>query len=178
MAGQTMSEEGIGTPVSDAAYLRIQRLLYREAAFLDDREFRAWLGLLTDDIRYRVTAQVIRDTASAGVDYAIIDEDAVALRSRVDQISNPRLTRAENPPSLTRRFVSNVRASHGDRPSEFVVKSNLLVYRNRANVPEGGFYVGERSDILRRMGSELQVASRHVRLDQAVLYGGPVSILF
>jgi 3-phenylpropionate/cinnamic acid dioxygenase small subunit len=173
-----MSDERTGTPVGDTAYLEIQRLLYREAAFLDDREFREWLGLLTDDIRYRVTAQVVRDAASAIVDYAIIDEDAVALRSRVDQISNPKLTRAENPPSLTRRFVGNVQASHGDRPGEFVVKSNLLVYRNRANVPEGGFYAGERRDVLRRTGSELHIASRHVRLDQAVLYGGPVSILF
>src|SRR4051812_32459306 len=98
--------------VDDALYVAIQRFLYREAALLDRRDYAGWLGLLTDDIQYRVDAQVARDAGVAPVEYAIVDENLVGLKSRIDQISNPRLTRAENPPSLTRRIVSNIEAQH------------------------------------------------------------------
>ena len=173
-----MSERAPGEPVGDGDYIAIQRFLYREAALLDRRAFGEWLGLVTEDIVYRVTAQVVREAAAGNQDYAIIDEDAASLRMRVEQIGNPRLTRAENPATLARHFVSNVEARHGSRAGEFEVEANLLVYRNRAGVPEGGFYAGARSDVLRRIGGELRLARRLVRLDHAVIYGGPVSILF
>lgn len=173
-----MNENSAGSPVGDSDYIGIQRFLYREAALLDRREYGEWLRLLTDDITYRVTAQVIREAAAGNRDYAIIDEDAAGLKSRVEQIGTPRLTRAENPSTLTRRFVSNIRVGYADRRDEFVVEANLLVYRNRPGVAEGGFYVGERSDLLRRIAGELRLARRLVHLDQSIIYGGPVSILF
>lgn len=173
-----MSEHAAGAPVGDGDYIAITRFLTREAALLDRRAYGEWLGLLTEDIVYRVTAQVVRETAVGNQDYAIIDEDATSLRMRVEQIANPRLTRAENPATLTRHFVSNIEARHGSRPGEFEVEANLLVYRNRAGVPEGALYAGARSDLLRRTDGSLRLARRLVRLDHSIIYGGPVSILF
>ena len=173
-----MTDDWTKDAVSHERFIEIQRFLNLEAALLDRREFRPWLALFTEDLSYRVTAQITRDGAAGNIEYAIIDEDAAGLRARVEQISNPRLTRAENPPSLTRRFVSNLRAAHGESPDEFLVEANLLVYRSKAALPEGAFYVGERLDRLRQLGTELRLARRHVRLDHATLYGGAVSILF
>ena len=102
--------------VDGGTYIEIQRFLFREAALLDRREYGAWLALTTEDIQYRVTAAVSRDAAAKAVDYAIVDENLVGLKSRIDQISNPRLTRAENPPSMTRRVVSNIEAYHSEYP--------------------------------------------------------------
>jgi hypothetical protein len=59
-----------------------------------------------------------------------------------------------------------------------LVEANLLVYRNRPNVPDGGLYAGERHDVLRRVDGELRLARRLVRLDQTILFGGPLSTLF
>ena len=59
---------------------------------LDRRDYGAWLALMTEDIHYRVTAAVSRDAGAKPVDYAIIDENLIGLKSRIDQISNPRLT--------------------------------------------------------------------------------------
>ena len=98
--------------VDSGLYVEIQRFLYREAALLDRREYGAWLSLITEDIHYRVTARCRPRRGGAAVEYAIIDEKLTGLKSRIDQISNPRLTRAENPPSLTRRVVSNIEAYH------------------------------------------------------------------
>jgi hypothetical protein len=88
--------------VDGTLYIEIQRFLFREAALLDRREYDAWLALTTEDIQYCVTAAVSRDAGANAVDYSIIDENLVGLKSRIDQISNPKLTRAENPPSMTR----------------------------------------------------------------------------
>ena len=97
-----------------ALYIEIQRFLFLERpACSIDATTRAWLALTTEDIHYRVTAAVARDAGVKAVDYAIIDENLVGLKSRIEQISKSALTRAENPPSLTRRVVSNIEAYHG-----------------------------------------------------------------
>lgn len=163
--------------VDDTLYIAIQRFLFREAALLDRRDYAGWLALLTDDIQYRVVAQVSRDAGATAVDYAIVDENLVALKSRIDQISNPRLTRAENPPSLTRRVVSNIEAQNADDGDGFAVTSYLLAYRSRPSMPEGGFYIAERHDVLHRAGADWRLARRLVRLDQYVLFDGSLSTL-
>src|SRR4051812_36263954 len=116
--------------VDNGLFIDIQRFLFREAALLDRRDYAAWLSLATEDVQYRVMAAVAREAGTAPVRYAIIDENLTGLKSRIDQISNPRLTRAENPPSLTRRFVSNIDACHSEKPDEFSVMSYLLAYRS------------------------------------------------
>lgn len=163
--------------VDGALYVEIQRFLFREAALLDRKDYAGWFALLTDDIHYRVMAQVSRDAAASPVDYAIVDENLVGLKSRIDQISNPRLTRAENPPSLTRRVVSNVEAQLGETENDLSVMSYLLAFRNRPSAPEGGFYVAERRDVLRKVGTEWRLARRLVRLDQFVLFDGSLSTI-
>jgi phthalate 3,4-dioxygenase subunit beta len=161
--------------VDDGLFIEIQRFLYREAALLDRRQYQTWLSLLTDDVHYRVTAAVARDAGASALDYAIIDEQMTGLKSRIDQISNPRLTRAENPPSMMRRVVSNIEAHHADRPSEFSVESYLLAYRSRPGAPEGGFYVAVRHDTLRRSNTDWRLARRTVHLDHLMLFDGALS---
>jgi PAH dioxygenase small subunit len=173
----TMREHRPGAPVGNDAYVDIQRFLYREADLLDARAYKDWLALLTDDIQYRITARVIREAAASSQDYDVVDEDAAGLKRRVEQIGNPKLTHAENPPSFTRRFVSNLQAVAGDGEDAFLATSNVMLYRQRLESPEGGLYVGRREDLLRRVGSELRLARRHVRLDHAA-FPGSVTTLF
>lgn len=164
--------------VSNETYVQVQRFMFHEAALLDRREYKAWLSLLCDDMHYVVTAQLVRDGAAGPVEYAIIDENLVSLTARVEQISSPRLTHAENPPTFVRRFVSNIEVSLTDRPDQIVVDTNLLVYRNRETVPNGGLYVGQRRDVIRRRNGTIQLARRHFRLDQFMIFDGAVSPIF
>ena len=172
-----MDAERGSAPASDAAFLEVQRFLHREAALLDRRDYMAWLDLLTEDVNYAVTARLSRPAESGPVDYAIVDEDAETLRLRVLQIGDPRLTRAENPPTLTRRFVSNLEVENADPPNDYAAHSNLLVYRQRGTAPDGDFYAGRRRDLLRRDGGSLRIADRLVRLDHNVLFDGSLSIV-
>lgn len=172
-----MSNRVVGTEVSDAEYVEIQRFLHREATLLDRRDFTAWLALLTEDVAYRVFARVARDAGDAAEHYAIIDEDEGSLALRVRQLADPRLTRAENPPSFTRRFITNLEAARAAPPDDYAVTANLLVHRGRARPDEGGLYVGERRDVLRRTRGAMLIARRDVYLDQTVIRDGSVSTL-
>jgi PAH dioxygenase small subunit len=101
----------------------------------------------------------------------------VSIEGAGKQILNSKLTHAENPPTLTRRFVSNVLASTGASVGEYVATSNLLVYRTRPDMPDGALYAGERTDVLRLDDGAWRIARREVRLDQALMHGS-MSTLF
>ena len=172
-----MNSAAPGTAVSDTEYVEIQRFMHHEAALLDRREFMVWLELLTDGIVYRVSAQITRQGESGPEHYFIIDEDTDSLTLRIRQLADPRLTRAENPPSLTRRFVSNLEAAHAAPPDTYTVVTNILVHRARARIKETGTYIGERRDVLRRLNGQLLIAERHVLLDHTILHDGSMSTL-
>jgi 3-phenylpropionate/cinnamic acid dioxygenase small subunit len=145
----------------------VSEFLYDEAALLDARRYQEWLALLTEDVRYRVSASAVRELDAEPQTFSILDETAATLRRRILQIGNPRLTYAENPPSFTRRFVSNVRAREdGDG---FAVTSYLLLYRKGAAMSEAALYAGVRADRLRRTEAGLRLAARDVVLDTNVV---------
>lgn len=162
--------------VEPSQHFEIEQFLYREASLLDCRMFARWVGLLSPDVRYRVGGRVIREASADSQDFLIIDEGTDALLRRIDQISNPKLTYAENPPTFTRRFVSNVQAWElGD--TSFNVTSNFILYRHRLETPKGDFYVGERHDVLQKVDGTLRIRERFARVDQAI-FSGSVSVIF
>jgi len=172
-----MTASSPGSVVGDAEYLEIQRFLYHEAALLDNRDYAGWLALLTDDIVYRVTTQLVRPADEAIQRFTIIDEAADSLTMRIQQLADPKLTHAENPATLTRRFLSNFHITHGASPDNYEAVANLLVYRNRPTETAGGFLVGIRRDGLRRIDGALKIANRCVDLDETILRDGTLSIL-
>lgn len=166
-----------GGEAGDDIFVSVQRFLGRESEYLDRRAYQEWFKLWTGDLRYQVMAQLNQDAGSGVKDFAIIDDDAEGLKARLDQIATPKLTHAENPPSLVRRFFSGLEVRLGSGPEEYVATANVLVYRTRPEIPQGGFYVGTRRDVLRRVNGEWRLVRRSIRLDQTVMYGG-VSTIF
>ena len=84
---------------------------------------------------------------------------------------------AEDPPSRTRRLVTNVLVEETDKPQEYSVRSYLLVTRSRFNFDEYDLISAERRDILRADGEGFKLAKREILLDQAVL-GTPNLAIF
>ncbi len=172
----------------------IEQFLYREARLLDDRQFHQWLDLFTDDIRYWIPlrsnrypaiskAISIRDGSryeeedlSKENELAIMDETKDSLERRIARLDTG-MAWAEDPPSRTRHFISNIEVHPGEQASELKVYSNFIMYRNRAE-KEQDFYVGSREDILRRVEGGWKIAYRKVILDQNVLLAKNVSNFF
>lgn len=162
-------------------HFEVQRFLVAEAALLDEHQYAAWLALLTDDVSYRMPAQVttMRGQHSSRQRMDHFAEDHYSLGKRVERlIGNHAWT--EDPPSRTRRFVTNVcvveetdRTGHDGAASagrgEIEVRSYLLLFRSRLDVRPPEWVSAERRDVLRRVEGTLRLARRTVTVDEAVL---------
>ena len=166
--------------VTDREYRQLVEFLYHEAQLLDHRNLSAWLELLTDDIQYRVAAPTVHtlEEADTEPEAVFMDEDKSSLRTRVLQLTTPEYTVAENPPSLTRRFVTNILALREDTPHHFAVRSHLLLYRSRGGHEPPYFFSAERRDVMRRVDDHIRLAQRHVRLDEVVFGTRNMSVFF
>jgi 3-phenylpropionate/cinnamic acid dioxygenase small subunit len=169
------SQKAEGTPVSLEERHAVEQFLYREARLLDDRLYMEWLGLLTDDCTYvvptRENVQAVRgrppvtiDQELAGIAY--FEDDKLTLTAKVLRLGTGTAW-GENPPSRTRRLVSNVEVARSEAPGELLVYSNLLLYRSR-RVDETSHFVGQRRDVVRQTDKELLLAKRVVILDMNI----------
>ena len=172
-----MGDKRDAQSVNTETFVELQRFLSEEAVLLDNLEYEEWFAFLTRDITYRISTRLIRDREDGAQNFEIVDEDYEHLKLRVAQLANPKLTRAENPASLYRRFISNVRAFHGDDRDTFLVHTYLLVYKNRISNTQVALYSAERRDVLKREASRLKIKKRHVFLDQSVLVDGTLSTI-
>jgi biphenyl 2,3-dioxygenase beta subunit len=159
----------------------VEEFLYREAALLDARRLDEWLSLLTEDIHYwmpirrTTTAREVAAEFTRPGDMAFFDDDKAMLTLRVQRLSVGRAW-AEDPPSRTRRLVTNVRILdvEGD---EITTTANFQLYRTRLDSEED-CWVGRREDVLRRVDGKLMLARRHLFLEQTVILAQNMSSLF
>ncbi|HUC12194.1 MAG TPA: 3-phenylpropionate/cinnamic acid dioxygenase subunit beta [Stellaceae bacterium] len=181
-----MTEEGL--------IREVEQFLYREARMLDERRFYDWLELLTDDIRYRMTtrgnryqrvskaiaildpSRYVEEDLAGEDEFAILDEDKASLAGRVARLDTG-MAWAEDPPSRTRHFVTNIEVAPAMSAGEIAVCCNFLVYKNRSEA-EQDFYVGSRRDLLRRVDGSWRIARRCLVLDQNVMLAKNISTFF
>jgi 3-phenylpropionate/cinnamic acid dioxygenase small subunit len=159
-----------------ALWFEVQSFLIHEAMLLDDGRLHDWLEMLAPEVRYRIPIRVTRER-SAGRGFSRIghhmDEDRGMLQTRVER-QDTEYAWAEDPPSRTRRYVTNVRVTvDGHRIS---ARSNLLVHRGRHGDTEDQLIAAERHDTLVREDG-LRLAERTVYLDHTVL-GTPNLAIF
>ena len=118
----------------------------------------------------QMAASVVRTTQH-------YDDDWRSVMGRIMRLTGTKSAWAEDPPSRTRRLVTNIWVEQGDQPNEFLVRSNLLVTRSRFNFDELDLISGERRDVLRLADERFKLARREILLDQAVL-GTPNLAIF
>lgn len=179
-----MSEDmqaGHRVPIGSPLYNRVLEFLYTEALLLDEIRLKEWGATLAQDLRYtaplRETRPLSQQAASVIRSTQHFDDDWRSIMGRIVRLTGTKSAWAEDPPSRTRRFVSNVLVWQGDKPDELQVRSNLLVTRSRFNFDELDLISGERRDVLRLDGESFKLAQREIVLDQAVL-GTPNLAIF
>lgn len=150
--------------------LECETFLYHEAELLDDGRLREWLGLLAEDIDYRVPRRVTRERGAEGSDFSrdsyLYREDYGTLSTRVKRLEKE-YAWAENPPTRTRRLVSNVRVTEGGE-DQCELRNNLLLFRNERDRQGHDLIACEREDTLRRTSDGFELSERTVYLDQTV----------
>jgi len=157
-------------PYADPAHLAAHQFLVEEEALLDAADYAGWLGLLTDDIRYLMPVRV---TTARGAgfdslpDMAHFDEDMYALRKRVQRLATEHAW-AEDPPSRTRHFVTNVRTFRNGTGT-LRVESAVLMFRSRGDTRAADLLSAGRTDLLLETSAGLRLARREITVDESVL---------
>ncbi|MEN2740596.1 3-phenylpropionate/cinnamic acid dioxygenase subunit beta [Microbacterium sp. X-17] len=150
--------------------LLISDLLVQEAEYLDDRRFEDWLALFTEDVRYTAPIRVARKSPAPDIidEIGHFDDTYQSLDLRVRRLRTD-VAWAEDPPSHTRRLITNIRIRLTDVPDELDVRSNLLLFRSRGDRGQYDLIVGERQDRFRKVGDEWKISRRRAILDQSSL---------
>jgi 3-phenylpropionate/cinnamic acid dioxygenase small subunit len=182
-----LSSETASTPKSDrvpvgsALHSQIVEFLYEEAALLDQLRLQEWAARLAPDLIYtaplRETRQMDQQSASLVRSVQHFHDDWRSVMGRIVRLTGTKSAWAEDPPSRTRRLVTNVLVAKTTKSDEFSVTSYLLVTRSRFNSPEYDLISAERRDLLRQDGDSFKLARREIIVDQAVL-GTPNLAIF
>jgi 3-phenylpropionate/cinnamic acid dioxygenase small subunit len=145
--------------------------LYYEAELLDEGRFDEWLDLLSDDVVYEAPVRVTRELGQGdgrSFDMQHFMDDRHTLELRVKRLKTEHAW-AEDPPSRTRRFISNVRVKSSESQDEVEVRSYLLLYRNRGDKSDADLISAERQDVWRRSADGWKLGKRLILIDQGIL---------
>lgn len=157
--------------VGQPAHNDVTDWLYEEAHFLEQGEFEEWLLLLDDDIRYGAPVRRTR-LRHEGSEFDPVmkhfEDTLDTLKQRVRRLRT-RYAFAEDPPSRTRRLVTNIRVHETASAGELAVSSSLLVLRNRLDDPNSHLISALREDVLVPHPDGLKLRRRTILLDSATL---------
>lgn len=167
--------------VNHDLWLEINDFVIYEARLLDERKFHDWLDLLSDDLFYfmprkknRQRKDLAREITELG-DLAMFEEDKESMKMRIARLDTG-MAWAEDPPSRTRHFVTNLQIEDLGNNE---VKANVafLLYRTHLEHDED-FFVGSREDVLRKVNGEWKIAKRTIVLDANVIHAKNLSVFF
>ena len=162
-----------------ALWLELMQFYIREAWLLDERKFKEWLDLFTDDVLYFMPRRknVLRREAQRELtplgDLAILEEDRRYLEMRVARLDTG-MAWAEDPPSRTRHLIGNLEAVRLEN-GEVQARTSFLVYRSHLET-DHQLLSGCREDVLRKVNGAWKVARRTIVLDANVLLDKNLSV--
>lgn len=158
MAAPAMPAPGIGVPGVDRQPFEL--FLIHEAQLLDERRFRDWMALFTEDGTYWVPSVPGQESP---FDHAsLFYDDRELMRTRIDRLEHP-LIHIQTPPSRTAHIVGNVVVEAADaKAGVFAVRSTFIMVEYRDE--QQRLFAGRQRHKLRREGDGLRIVSKRVDL--------------
>ena len=139
--------------------------LIHEARLLDERRFRDWMALFSEDGSYWVPA--VQGQASPFDQASLFYDDRELMKTRIDRLEHPRI-HIQTPPSRTAHIVGNVTVTAGDAvpphspKGEFVVTSTFIMVEYRDE--QQRVFAGRQFHTVRREGDSFRIAHKKVEL--------------
>lgn len=168
-------------PLADVSLSkRVESWLLIEAEMLDDQREREWLEtMVSKDLVYQLPLRITveRKLGKGFVEGAYhLDENWGSLNNKLSQ-SETGHSWAEDPPSRTRHFVTNIRVGQM-RDGQVDVRSNLMLYRSRQDEIVPQIFSGERHDVLGESDGAFQLRRRVIYLDTTAIVSHNLAIIF
>ncbi|MQB46107.1 3-phenylpropionate/cinnamic acid dioxygenase subunit beta [Rhizobium sp. ICMP 5592] len=170
------------SPAAEETLRSIERFYYKEARLLDAENYRAWLELIDEDIRYWMPGMETRrrDDKRGSYEYgemAFFDDNYAMLKVRVARYDDPSAW-ADNPATRHAHLISNIEAFETGDPQLLAVFSGFTNVRNR-NLKDQDVIHGRREDMLRRqVNGSFKVALRRVLIVQDILLSKNLNTFF
>jgi ethylbenzene dioxygenase subunit beta len=138
----------------------LEEFVVREARLLDERRFRDWMALFTEDGTYWVPA--VPDQRSPFDQASLFYDDRDLMRTRIERLEHPRI-HVQTPPSRTAHLVGNVLVESVDEArGEFVVGSTVIMVEYRDE--QQRLFAGRQHHRLRREGASFRIMQKRVDL--------------
>ena len=145
--------------------LRVEMFLIEEAAMLDEWRLEDWHALFTDDGTYLVPNLSGDPYAPPSSTLYLIADDAHHLAERVKRLGKD-TAHSENPRSLTKRLVSNVRVLE-DNGSDLKAQSAFVPFRSSHGVTDT--YFGRHEYLLIPRGDTWAIQEKRTILEMGAL---------
>ena len=178
---QTWSLSGTRSTSLSRLESRQGNIVLKDASLVAPRTLRLTAAehlIAGEPIVYKAPVRTTLD-AQSGDGYSgrayFFDEDYGALTLRVERLKSA-FAWSENPPTRTRRLVTNIRAGEPETENEQPLLSNFALYAYRGDDPEPRVLTGERQDLLKHTDRGWRLAGRLILLDSTVLGMDSLSI--
>jgi benzoate/toluate 1,2-dioxygenase beta subunit len=140
--------------------VELEQFLIHEARLLDQRRFRDWMGLFTEDGSYWVPA--VPEQKSPFDQASLFYDDRELMRTRIERLEHPRI-HVQTPPSRTAHLIGNVLIEQADAAGgEYVVGSTLIMVEYRDE--QQRVFAGRQQHRLRRDGESFRIVQKRVDL--------------
>jgi benzoate/toluate 1,2-dioxygenase beta subunit len=137
-----------------------EAFLLQEAKLLDERRFREWMALFTEDGVYWVPSAP--DQKSPLEQASLFYDDRELMTTRVDRLEHP-LIHVQTPPSRTVHFITNIVVETPDADTgEAMVASNVLMVEYRLDRQR--LFAGRQRHRLRYQDAGWHIAHKRVDL--------------
>ena len=146
--------------VSGIDRARFEEFLIEEARLLDERRFREWMGLFSEDGTYWVPAAP--GQTSPFDQASLFYDDRDLMRTRIERLEHPRI-HVQTPPSRTAHLVGNVRIEQAaEGKGEYVVGSTMIMVEYRDDAQR--IFAGRQQHRLRRDGASFRIVQKRIDL--------------
>ena len=136
-----------------------EQFLIHEATLLDERRFRDWMELFTDDGTYWVPAAPNQESPFDQA--SLFYDDRELMKTRVERLEHPRI-HVQTPPSRTAHLVGNAVVAPGDQANEFIVGSTVIMVEYRDE--QQRVFAGRQRHRLRREAGGFRIVQKRVDL--------------
>ena len=145
---------------ADADGAAFERFLIHEARLLDERRFRDWMGLFTEDGTYWVPA--VPGQKSPFDQASLFYDDRDLMGTRIARLEHPRI-HVQAPPSRTVHLVGNAVLEEADEEKgEYLVGSTMIMVEYRDERQR--LFAGRQQHRLRREGTSFRIVQKRVDL--------------
>ena len=155
----------------DPLFAEIADFQTDEAQLLDEDRTRDWLELLAPDVFYWMPIrQTVLRRQPTGFDprMAYLYETYASLEMRIGR-SGYDTAYSEDPPSRTRRFISNLIVHATAEANVYAADSSFLLLRDRGDDGAPDLLSGRREDLVSRSDAGWKLSQRTILVDQTVL---------